>query len=518
MADPFGSRYRGFTGEQGAKGQFFGAAADVLFGLSDMAIDSQIATETAQAQAAQIDEFNELQLWMNQNRDKPDKWLEHFSTSVDAMKKNILKDVRSPVSKEAIENKMIVDFAQLESRVKNAAESQSRDNQEVALDLGLEKLKETPSIGIWTKEEVNERLDNALIMIDEAKNADDRRLQVEGQDEEMLDTLAKSLISQEILQNADSVDYISRANEIAKFDYDLDSLFSDEEIAELKNTYASTQAANARTAATELKEAQDTTGRQMLVDLWNGELSDSQDITNALDSNLITTTMATSLRNALLKPKEGTPTEMLMAEVEVKNAIDNYHKGDLTKQGALNVLYDHANTLGPTKGSTLLNKLYAEEVDPELATMKREGKSFMEEYIRTRDRFSGMFSDDKQEIMLAAEAQLLLDGEIERAAEAKKPLGRRDIMIKALEIGQQQRNKLDRMEKGEVPTVPYQLGMQRTVRPYAGLDIKKLEKLDKELTVERTEVPSIITDAEYDSLPSGAEFIDKETGKRYRKP
>ena len=82
----------------------------------------------------------------------------------------------------------------------------------------------------------------------------------------------------------------------------------------------------------------------------------------------------------------------------------------------------------------------------------------MEEYIRTKTMFGG-FTDNKQEIMLAGEASLLLDIEIENAIAAGKPLGRRDIMIKALEIGKQQRAKLDKMKTTkEVPKVPYKLG------------------------------------------------------------
>jgi hypothetical protein len=206
-----------------------------------------------------------------------------------------------------------------------------------------------------------------------------------------------------------------------------------------------------------LEAAQDKAGREMIVALWNGELTDLQDVTNALDKNLITPTMAKYLRESILSPKDATPAEALRAETEVRNDLDRYQLGEITKHEALESLYKNADALGKEKGSSLLSKIY-EEPDKALAEMKREGKSLMEEYIRTKEPISGLFSDNKQEIMMTAEAQLLLDLAIEEAAKRKKPMGRRDIMIEAMRIGKAQREKLDRMGEEETISVPTHLG------------------------------------------------------------
>jgi len=207
----------------------------------------------------------------------------------------------------------------------------------------------------------------------------------------------------------------------------------------------------------ELSRLQDEAGRNMLVSLWRGELTKLEDVTDALDKNLITVSMAESLRKVMLTPREGTPAEKLAAESEVRDIIESYRIGEITKQQALEGLYHYADILGATKGSSLLDVLY-EAPDKLLAEMTREAKSLMEEYIRTRDPLSGMFRDDKVEIMATAEARLLLDIAIEEAKKKGKPLGRRDTLIRAMEVGQQMRTKTEKATKQTVPTVPKELG------------------------------------------------------------
>lgn len=212
----------------------------------------------------------------------------------------------------------------------------------------------------------------------------------------------------------------------------------------------------------ELEAAQDKVGRDMIVALWKGELTKLDDVTNALDNNLITPTMAKYLRESILKPRQYTPLDKLLAESEVRRSIGEYQQGDITKQQALETLYQYADALGESKGSSLLDKLY-DEPDPAMATMENKGMSLMEEYIRTKDPISGMFKDDKQEIMLTAKGRLLLDLEIEEAAKAGRPMGRRDIMIAAMEIGQQMRDELSTLGKKEIVPVPKDLGMKPEV-------------------------------------------------------
>ena len=208
--------------------------------------------------------------------------------------------------------------------------------------------------------------------------------------------------------------------------------------------YLEVRAATAkRDAAAKFKLLQDETGRQMLADLWDGKLTDPQKITDAVRSGLLTDTDGKYLRNALMSKEP--PILNLQSLATVKQAIEGIGTNTITKKEALSVLYANLDSIDPTTGKSLVNEIFTEQ-DKNKSEIKRESRSLMEELVRDRDKFTGMFTDDERQILAAAEAYLMLDAEIEKAVKAGKPLERRDIMIKAIQIGRQMKAKIKQEE------------------------------------------------------------------------
>lgn len=209
-----------------------------------------------------------------------------------------------------------------------------------------------------------------------------------------------------------------------------------------------TEAALKRQQAEDLKLAQEKTASQLLADFWDNKLNDPQVITDALRNNLITDTDAKYLREALLKTED---TELNFKNLaNVKEAIIDIGTGAKTRTEALSVLY--ANLIGIDKmtGKSLVAEIFSKHEKIE-AEMKREGKDILDELIRDRDKFTGMFTDDERQILGAAEALLMFDSEIERAAKEGKPIERRDRLIKAVQIARQIKAKIKREEADAIP-------------------------------------------------------------------
>ena len=222
-----------------------------------------------------------------------------------------------------------------------------------------------------------------------------------------------------------------------------------------------------REIAINLKTLQEETYSQMLADFWNGNLKDVQKITDALNNNLISPTTAKSLREAMLNPDP--PKHKLTAETAVLQSIENIGTDSGTKQDAMDILAANIQNLNPEKGSSLLNAIFAAH-DKNIAEIKRESRGIMEELIRDKDRFSGLFTDDERQILAYSEAYLMLDAEIQKAAKEGKPLTRRDTMIRATEIGRQMKRKVKNEEGAKIqptfePGLPPKTKISSMVRP-----------------------------------------------------
>jgi len=217
---------------------------------------------------------------------------------------------------------------------------------------------------------------------------------------------------------------------------------------QLKSSARQGIAAKKRELAEQRQLIQEQTASQFLADYWDKKLIDPQVITNAVRSGLIKDTDAKYLMGALLNPEP--PTLNLSKLAEVKEAITDIGTGAKTRSEALEILYKNLEGIDPTTGKSLVAEIFAEH-DKGDAEMKREGRNLMEDLIRDKELMSGYFTDDERQILGTSEAILMLESAIEKAAKDKKPLTRRDILIRAVEIGRQIKNKIKREEADAVP-------------------------------------------------------------------
>jgi hypothetical protein len=209
-------------------------------------------------------------------------------------------------------------------------------------------------------------------------------------------------------------------------------------------------ARNEREQAVQLEEMREQTNTTMLADYWEGKLIDPQKVTDALRLGHMDDTDAKYLREAMLNPNP--PTLNLMSLVEVKQAIEDIGTGAGTRDDALSVLYANLDSIDPATGKSLVSEIFGEH-DKNESEMKRESRDLMEELVRERDPISGMFTDDERQILGAAEAYLMFDEEIKKAAAEGKPLNRRDKMIKAIEIGRQMKKKIKAEEAAKAQPI-----------------------------------------------------------------
>ena len=211
-----------------------------------------------------------------------------------------------------------------------------------------------------------------------------------------------------------------------------------------RNGILSNLASTERIRSAQHQQTKEQNNAQMLANFWDGTLKDPQVITDALRLGYLDDTDAKYLRAAIMNPD---PPELdLISLSTVKQAIEDIGTGVGTREDALSVLYANLNSIDPATGKSLVSEIYGEH-DKNQSEMKRESRDLMEELVRERDPISGMFTDDERQILGAAEAYLMLDEEIKKAAKEGKPLNRRDKMIKAIEIGRQIKKKIKAEEE-----------------------------------------------------------------------
>lgn len=255
-----------------------------------------------------------------------------------------------------------------------------------------------------------------------------------------------------------------------------------QERAQLKSAARSAIARNKREKAEQKRIAQEQISSQLLADFWDGKLTDPQKITDAVRSGLLTDTDGKYLRSALLNPEP--PTLNFNNYAVVKQAITDIGTGAKTKSEAMSVLFENLSGIDPATGKALVAEIFAEHEKSD-AEMKREGDRLMEDLIRDKDPLSGFFSDDTRQILGASEAILMLDAEIQKAAKLKKPLTRRDILIKAVEIGQTIKAKIKaEKESGIIP----RLGFIEEVRGKVKLGLEDVAPIFEKATINRQQI------------------------------
>lgn len=207
-----------------------------------------------------------------------------------------------------------------------------------------------------------------------------------------------------------------------------------------------------------LQQARENTMRSLLANWFDGTLKDPAIVTAFTRAGYLDVADAKFLHNAIMNPDP--PRHKLTAEADVRQAIEDIGTNSGTKKDALSVLYSHAQNLDPTKGSSMLNDIFAAH-DKNIAEIQRESRDIMEELIRDKDPFTGLFTNDERQILAHSEAYLMLDEEIKKAAEQGKPLTRRDTLIRATEIGRQMKRKIESEKDANKPPV-FEPGLPET--------------------------------------------------------
>jgi len=99
--------------------------------------------------------------------------------------------------------------------------------------------------------------------------------------------------------------------------------------------------------------------------------------------------------------------------------------------------------------NTLRDKLEGNYSDITKTGDLKRAENLIGDLIREKDKFSGMFTDNVVEISVSAESIMELDAKIEAAKLANKPLVGRDLMIEALKIGSQSRERVKELKNKE---------------------------------------------------------------------
>jgi len=408
-----------------------------------------------------ISESEEYYAWQRENADKPEEFVSEIDSRKDRMLSNILKDVKTPGARDKIINRFSIDFEQIRAGAAETSFRQSQTNKEQAFDINLTNAIDIPADTLLTESVVQNRIDSVIELIDENYGGVPDLMTPEQQ--KFIENEAfQSIISQYILQNAQSVDDIGKANQIAR-GFGVDPVFNANEIVKLRSSFQAQIRAQQRLDDDELKRIHGENSRQLIADYWDGKLNDPQVVSDALRNNLIDGTTAKYLYNGLTKSN---PDKLdFIAYREVKESINDVGLGTKTVDEAYKVLMKNSLKLDKTTGKSLAAEIISEhnKADEE---MKREARSLMEELIREKDPLSGMFKDDKLQILATAEAVLTLDKELEKAAEQGKPLERRDILIKAMEVGKMiiKRERLDEKQPTPEGVITHQISEKQPNR------------------------------------------------------
>lgn len=210
----------------------------------------------------------------------------------------------------------------------------------------------------------------------------------------------------------------------------------------------------------QIEAAQEANFKNYLADIWNNNIPDLNILRQAYLDNKISEQQYNKLEEALAGPaKYDDP----LAFKAINDAILDIPS--TSQEEALKVYYENFNKLTPATQKAKLNEIYS-DISSYKSGMEKNARSRMEELIREKDPLSGLFTDDKKQILAAAEADMLLDDAIKKARAEGKPLENRDILIKAIEIARTviKKNGLDTKKANVFPEgiITHQIGIKGT--------------------------------------------------------
>jgi hypothetical protein len=334
---------------------------------------------------------------------------------------------------------------------------------------------------------------------------------------------------------------INNLNKIAnRLGYDGDA-FSPAEIAEVKKRYETAK----NYAEGKAKEKRDLRARTMEKDIYLGQISENpEDNKNAMEllntdeaKELLSTSVYRTLNNGFNNTKTPDPVEALKGHAKTTETMAalragtlSYPEGSSAIEEAKKIIYEQValKHLDREDAEGMIEELTGFKKSPsaksgnatamdlgiELIKKIRQIRSkAIEDGGQTYEGGKVIEGEDISREVAKSDAsfnQMIIDFEAWEKAEPRTP---NEINKYTESILAPARDKIARdIVKGKWYDKLYPkwttLGLLRSV---AGKVSDLRDKIDPEL-------PRITTDDEYDALPSGAEFIDTENGKKYRKP
>jgi hypothetical protein len=180
-------------------------------------------------------------------------------------------------------------------------------------------------------------------------------------------------------------------------------------------------------AENDLKILQSETQKELLLSLWDGELTESS-IRTALEKDLIDTSTAESFRKALTSPQQFD----LGAYIETSAAINAYKRGVIPFDDALATVVRNQNFLGDN-GKALTNSLFG-DISKSEAEWEKEGLDYIDAQILDKDLLTGILHGSPEQLTAAMEARLDFDKELELAEKRNEPVTGRDKLILAHDV------------------------------------------------------------------------------------
>lgn len=203
--------------------------------------------------------------------------------------------------------------------------------------------------------------------------------------------------------------------------------------------------ARAQKARTETD--QEEAGRKVIAAIWSGQLTDPEEITRMLDAGTINLATAKFARTELIEGHPEVSDWLVLSRV--RDAVLKMRASganDIARQEALTTFYENAKRLSKADATAMHNRIY-EDFEALLTDAQTTSEKIIDEIVRDKAELTGLFTDDRNQILGAAKGKMLLDRALQDAARSGKPLQGRDLILTSIDIATSIRAEVDAAEK-----------------------------------------------------------------------
>ena len=504
-------RHESYSGlEEQAKAQLGSTIADIGSMLFNETLRNKESEEYSTAIGKFIDEASDYNKWQKENADKPDMFVSEIDNRREAMLTRILRDVRTPGAKARITNEFNRDFASIRVSAEESAYRQSRTNEQVSFENSFNQIIDIPADLDMTETETQNLVDRLIKLTD---NHSQGKSPEEIQELEQLEKKGyEQIVSTHILQTATSIEDIDKANETAH-KFGLESIFSDDEIDSMKAEYNQ----RLRREQADLASQRAENENELLFGIVNEEIIDSTKIKKALANGEIDA----SAYRRLIKDLGDSETNDA-AYMEIEDAILDFGSGRKERSEVDELFNKNRGRISKEDKSQLMKKLSSER-DKYLDNQTRTGHKIISNVL-----FGGISGELKDDITGEVNwAQLIAGGKAtaeEIAAYRRgsilfnawldkqdKTPREEDVIFQALKIGNQVKQEV---ALGNISATLKEMQPDKTAGARMALNAASMLSYSMPPAMPRIVISN---DEEYNKLPKGTVFYDKE-GKKYRKP